>query len=84
MSLEKRQASFCSLHIDCDTDASHIRDKECVLLPFSTMAHTLHYRVDAKYIQPQDFESLDIVTKDLDFKLCLDKNYSFELLISLF
>jgi hypothetical protein len=48
-------------------------DPELVLLPFSAKVKALQYEVDAKHISPHAFHSLNIVTKDLDLRLYLDK-----------
>ncbi len=52
--------------------APFILDKECVLLPFSTKVKTLEYQFDAQLVEPQDFDSLEIITKDLKVKMYLD------------
>ena len=61
-----------------------ILDTSCVLVPFSYKADALVYEIDEMYIQPSDFDDLDIVTKDLSVNFIIRRridDYD-ELLIS--
>ncbi|GAX17710.1 hypothetical protein FisN_10Lu428 [Fistulifera solaris] len=40
--------------------------QESVLVPFAAKAHELDYKINAQYVEPSDFESLEIVTTKLD------------------
>lgn len=50
-----------------------ILSKKFALLPFSTKAKALVYTISPDTIQPKDFNSLDIVTKDLHLKVYLGR-----------
>jgi hypothetical protein len=49
-------------------------DSISVLLPFSAHVKALDYQVDVKYMRPEDFESLNIATRDLTLKFFHDEN----------
>ena len=49
-----------------------ISDKESVLLPLSARVNALECEIDAKHVQARHFDSLDIVTKDLNVTINLD------------
>ncbi|GAX17709.1 hypothetical protein FisN_10Lu427 [Fistulifera solaris] len=44
-------------------------NEESALVPFSATAGEIHLQVRAEYVRPRDFDSLDIVTKNLDLTL---------------
>ncbi len=48
-------------------------DRECVLRPFNAKVKALDYQIDVKYMSPEDFDSLDIVPKDLNLKILHDQ-----------
>ena len=56
-------------------------DRECFLLPFATNVDSLDYGIDALPIQPEDFESLNIVTRDLTFKLFVHHDDAWNILL---
>lgn len=49
-------------------------DEVAVLLPFAAKVNDLDYQVDVQDMRPEMFESLDIVTKDLNLKIYHDEN----------
>lgn len=53
-------------------------DEELVLRPFYAKVKALNYEINAFYIEPRDFDSLDIVTNDLQFRLYVENNDSWE------
>ena len=59
--------------------------EELACLPFSAKVKTLHYRVDARYIQPERFESLEFVANVLGLTIHLGGAESWEcLLVAIF
>ncbi|GAX21663.1 hypothetical protein FisN_29Hu101 [Fistulifera solaris] len=52
-------------------------EKECAILPFSAQVNGLDYDVDAHLFEPEDFESVNIVAKDLNLRLILDNSNNF-------
>ena len=49
-------------------------DEECALLPFSMNVKALKYGLNAKYIEHEDFDTLDIATKDLNLQIHLGED----------
>ena len=49
-------------------------NRQSVLLPFSAKVKALDYKINSEIVQPNDFNSLDIATKDLNLKMYLDKD----------
>jgi hypothetical protein len=47
-------------------------NEECVLLPFFAKVDILDYRLYANYMEPEDFDLLQIVAKDLTLKFIID------------
>ena len=52
--------------------------KECALAPFSAKARKLEYWVDADHFQIEDFEYLNMRTKDLTLQLFLDSSVEWD------
>ncbi len=46
--------------------------RECLPLPFSAKAKSLHYKIASDTLKPEDFETLQIVPKDLQIKIYVD------------
>ena len=53
---------------------SYLNDMQLVLRPFSVKVNALDYEVHASYINLDDFDALNIVTKDLNFRLYLEND----------
>lgn len=51
---------------------SYCLDGECFFLPFFTKVKTLQYRIEAAYLRSNNFDWLDIATKDLCLAIYLD------------
>jgi hypothetical protein len=62
---------LCNLEVFDKLTLDFLRDRALNFLPFAAKVNTLKYELDAVDIQPEDFDSLDIATKDLSFHLCL-------------
>jgi hypothetical protein len=59
-------------------------EKECAILPFSAQVNGLDYEVDAHLFEPEDFESVNIVAKDLNLRLILDNSNNFNEVVNSF
>ena len=58
---------------------------DLVFLPFSAKVKALDCTIQAKFIQPENFDSLDIVPKDLELQIELDDSANWkDIFISLF
>jgi hypothetical protein len=64
--------------------ANVIRDNKSVLLPFSVKANSLECKIEAQRFQANDFNSLNIVTRDLRLMIDLVNVTDWEMYLTLF
>ncbi|GAX24816.1 hypothetical protein FisN_18Lh101 [Fistulifera solaris] len=76
---------FLKLNLTFDKLELCMLDSECALLPLSMKTNALKYVIELTPFDASDFETLDVVAKDLDLRIILGSTFNWdELLVALF